>query len=276
MSTGSSEKLRDFFDRLRNLPPPTSATKILTLSPVHLSGFFHALRAVPPDALALNRMALTPAEIDVRSLAVLFDGMRTPFQYLRAAGGFCNPWRIARLGRDEVRVTAVLAWLLDPAGDHGLGDVLLGAMMARVNRTQMQIPHTPLSRVSVIREARLNSDGNNRVDIELRSNSLGGAFYLLIEAKIDAPEGADQILRYVKAAELGAGSLPWAVIYLTTDGRASRSIVELDSRRVVNLSWKELARVLLRSLDCMAVTNPAFQGFSYRLAETFLRHVRAF
>jgi len=276
MSTGSPEKLRDFFDRLRNLTPRTSATKIVALNPVHLSGFFDALRAIPQDTLAPNRMALTQAVIDVRSLAVLFDGIRTPLQCLRAVGGLCNPWRIARLGRDEVRSTAVLAWLLNPAGDHGLGNVLLGAMMAHVHRVQVQIPHAPLGRVSVIREARLNSDGSNRVDIELRSNSPGGAFYLLIEAKIDAPEGPEQIVRYVKSAELGAGSLPWAVIYLTTDGRASRNIVELDSNRVVNLSWKELARVLLRSLDCMAVTNPAFQGFSFRLAETFLRHVRAF
>jgi hypothetical protein len=180
------------------------------------------------------------------------------------------------VGRDEVRNTAVLAWLLDPAGDHGLGDVLLGALMEHVHRTQKQIPAAPSGRVNVVREARLNDDGSNRVDIELRSSSPGGAFYLLIEAKIGAPEGVGQIARYAEAAMLAAGGLPWAIVYLTTDGRTSRTVTGPAGSRVFPLSWRELARILLRSLDRMAHTNPAFQGFSFRLAETYLHHVRTF
>ncbi|AJE23553.1 PD-(D/E)XK nuclease family protein [Azotobacter chroococcum] len=276
MNTVSLERLQGFFERLRNLSPGPQASPRPQLDPIHLSRFLDALRACSPEQLALDRSEPLLAAIDIPTLATFFDSLRTPLEHLRARGEFCNPWRVARLARDEVRNTAVLAWLLDPAGDHGLGDFLLAALLAWVHRRQEQIPCIPGDRVRVVREACLNNDGRNRVDIELRSRSPDGAFYVLIEAKIGAPEGAEQLARYARAAELAAGGLPWAIIYLTTDGRMSRTVADLHSSRILTLSWKELASVLLRSLERMPHTHPAFQGFSFRLAETFLRHVRTF
>lgn len=276
MNTASLERLHNFFDRLRNPPPAPLASKASRLDPIRLSQFFDALRACDSRQLALDHTKPMRAMIDLPALAIFLDDLRSPLGHLRATGRFCNPWQVVRLARDEVRNTAVLAWLLDPAGDHGLGDVLLGALLTHVHRAQKQIPCIPSGRVNVVREARLNNDASNRVDIELRSSSLGGAFYLLIEAKIGAPEGVEQIARYAEAAELAAGGLPWAIVYLTTDGRASRTVTGSACSRVLPLSWRNLARILLRSLDRMAHTDPAFQGFSFRLAETFLRHVRTF
>lgn len=42
-----------------------------------------------------------------------------------------DPWALLRLERDEVRVTRVLEWLLDPEGDHGLGDHILRWLLLR-------------------------------------------------------------------------------------------------------------------------------------------------
>jgi hypothetical protein len=274
MNAPGVEQLHDFFERLRSLPASEPISMNVALDPFRLCGFFNALREFAPEQLELNRSRSLPVPINTPALHTFLEGLRSPLECLRAMGQFCNPWKIARVGRDEVRNTAVLAWLLDPRGDHGLGEVLLSALLARVKRTQRQIPCAPMGHVNVVREARINNDATNRVDIEIRCGTPGRAFYLLIEAKIGAPEGKEQLARYAKAAEIAEGDLPWAMVYLTTDGRASRTVGEHDSR-VLTLSWEELARVLLRSLDHIAPTNPAFQGFSFRLAETFLRHVRS-
>lgn len=247
-----------------------------TVYPILLADFLNRFRSATVETFTPEHSKPELPPINEASLKGFIQRLRDPLQNLRASGGLCNPWQAARVGRDEVRNTAVLTWLLDPAGDHGLGGLLLNALLARVHQRQGHIPGTAAGTVRVTREAVLGDDGASRVDIEVRCHDLHKPFYLLIEAKVDAREGARQIPRYIAVAQAGAGALPWAIVYLTLHGRDARRVDDCDYSRVLALSWKDLARLLLRTLHSMNPSQPAFQGFSYRLAETYLRHVSAF
>jgi len=275
-STPESLQLTDFFCKLRDSSSSPAAPLKSALNPARLYGFFEALSSVPRNREVLEKQKDT-IEVDHSALTTFFNDLRQPLERERAMGAFCNPWRVAKLNRDEVRNTAVLAWLLDPAGDHGLGNILLSGLLTRINRSQNQIPSESIGRVDVTPEAWL-SEGINRVDIEIFSKNPSAPFYLLLEAKIDASEGVEQLPRYLRAARLAAepNDLPWAIVFLTVNGRASRTAAGIDTRQICNLSWSELARVLIRALDLIPRTHPACQGFGQRLAETFLRHVRDF
>lgn len=246
------------------------------VNPIQLADFFCNLRSVTLDLSDLNHSELPQPHIDTDALAAFIQRIHDPMLRLRATGGLCNPWRAARLGRDEVRNTAVLTWLLDPSGDHGLGFMLLNTMLGLVHPSQNQIPAAVAGNVRVTREAILGDDGVNRVDIEIRCHDVHQPFYLVIEAKVDAREGDAQIPRYIAAAKSGAGTSPWAIVYLTTHGLDARRTADCDHSQVLSLSWKNLARLLLRTLHNIEPSDPAYQGFSYRLAETYLRHVRTF
>jgi hypothetical protein len=263
------------FDYLHAVLGESRTVSADTVNPILLTGFFNRLRSASFEPLTseLPKPQLSP--IDEDSLGGFIKRLYSPLQNLRAAGRLCNPWQAARVGRDEVRNTAVLSWLLDPAGDHGLGGLLLSALLARVHQIQDHIPDAAAGSVRVTREAVLGDDGANRVDIEVRCHDVHKPFYLLIEAKVGAREGAMQIPRYIALAQAGAGALPWAILYLTLHGRDARRVDDCDYSQVLALSWKDLARLLLRALRNMEPSQPAFQGFSYQLAETYLRHVRA-
>lgn len=105
------------------------------------------------------------------------------------------------LGLREQAHTSMIAWLLDPSKEHGFGATLLEALLRDLSPDK-QNGHP--AHVKVESESYL-SNGNGRVDIRLtgkwdeRRN--GPGWLLLIEAKIKAREGKDQLSRYDKDAQ---------------------------------------------------------------------------
>lgn len=57
-------------------------------------------------------------------------------QRLKALLGRFNPFDVLRIGHYELRHTNTLAWLLDPAGNHGLGETFIRAVVHRLNAHQ--------------------------------------------------------------------------------------------------------------------------------------------
>lgn len=236
-----------------------------------LSRFFDALRdSLTPEIIA----SLEPEarmELDATALGCWFAKLRNPMAHLRKNGGFSNPWEVARLGRDEVRNTAVLAWLIDPLANHGLGDILLRALLERIHRAQPGFPVVPVGRINVTTEVCPEEDQSDRVDIEIRCES----FYVLIEVKIDAPEGREQLARYGRSARNLALSRPWALVFLTRRGGNARSAGNY-APHVLPLTWRELSYTLQRALELFGRESNQDWAFSSRLAELYLRHVRTF
>jgi hypothetical protein len=144
-----------------------------------------------------------------------------------------NPFTVLRIGHYELRHTNTLAWLLDPAGNHGLGEAFLRAFVQRLDAQQGDTSlasrfetaadravtvrrEVPLSKLRAaapeaerlgmedmqdtqevptapVRRGRASGDG--AIDILLE----GDGWVLAIEAKVRSSEGREQLQNYRKA-----------------------------------------------------------------------------
>lgn len=119
-----------------------------------------------------------------------------------------NIFDILKLDRTEIRHSNILAWLLDPAASHGLGERFLKSMLMDIvdksnlplakGISPIDIDLMDLSDVSIIREfpiAVQTKDGKKRQLDILIVNSRAKLVFL-IENKIDSGEGEDQLKDY--------------------------------------------------------------------------------
>jgi hypothetical protein len=256
------EKLDQFFSEYQYLSRPPALEK-------QLSAFFAAFGPMLEDGRpAKPETRKKPGDgLELTCLDKFFSDLRDPLVAVRKAGLLCNPWEIASLRRDEVRNAKVLAWLLDCRGSHGFGSAVLSAILPKTFLAGLQ--QESLCDYRVRLESCPDGDRGNRVDIEID----GENFYLIIEVKIDAPEGKDQLNRYCQIAQAKHRGRKWAVIYLTPQGN------DLGSREhVVCLSWRSVADAissLIREYRKEASASyTANYKFTQILADTFAGHIR--
>lgn len=220
--------------------------------------------------------------IDPDGLASFLASLEQPLIASRQGAYSFDPWEVAGLGNDEVCNTGVLAWLLNPRGSHGLAYTGMNGLLTAVNRHFQSVFHRDFStqpgRFCRVRtEINPNGEIDDRVDIEIDAEN----FYLIVEVKIKAPEQAGQLERYCRQAEERAAGRPWAVVFLTPQGRESNSAGKYaDSHRIVALSWKKLASALERELPGRRVTADQHFPLSRQVAEhavrRFLKKIRLF
>jgi len=229
-----------------------------------------ALSKLSGNSRGVSRSRNDPAHnqlaFDETYSAALHDFMvslRRPIEYFEQSGLLADPWGAASLRRNEVRNAAVLSWFLDPRGDHGCGDALLLYVLERVRYViGDQIPAKPSTSCKVAVEECPDGENANRVDILIDDDQ----FVLIFEVKIDATEQDEQLKRYCGIAAARAGSKRhWAVIFLTTDGRAPKT-AGVHISKVILLSWKDIAAALGR-VALGASTIPKF------LASSFANHI---
>jgi PD-(D/E)XK nuclease superfamily len=224
---------------------------------------FDKLRSISFGLSAPAHQHFYFAQTDIAALGGLRDSLRGHVELLEKSGLFANPWSAASLRRNEVRNASVLRWFLDPAGDHGCGGALLAYVLGRMRPGQDdRFPSEPSSRCTVAVEECPDGDSASRVDIQIDDAD----FFIIVEVKIDAPEQPGQLERYCNIAAARVGSTrSWAVIFLTTDGRAPGTAGD-HIGKVISLSWRDFAAVLRRA----ARTAPAVPRF---LATSFAAHV---
>lgn len=184
----------------------------------------------------------TRPPVDVTGLAIFIAELAQTIEASRRGAFHFDPWLVAGLGRDEVRNSSVLAWMLDPKGSHGQG---LYPMLALLNAVSIHFngsfPSHPGRYCRVRTEINPNGETADRVDIEIDAES----FYIIIEVKIDAPEQAEQLERYCIQAAKRPGNRPWAVIFLTPQGRIPSTAGNYgNSGCIIPLSWRKLAQML--------------------------------
>lgn len=257
-----------------------------------LSGFFAAIRgkATNPESghaagvarfLAEYRRlrelsASTPRAIAPRPVldAERFSAFAAAFSRLhedaRRAGSFIDLWRIAGLRRNEIRNSAVLAWLLDPRESHGCGSDILRGLLRQLPRSRglawLSETHWT-GAYTVVTESYPFDDVENRVDIVVECPSA----LIFIEVKIDAAEGESQVQRYLRIAERKAGArgqVDAGVVYLTPSWAPGPSVGASDL--VVHATWEQVAR----AVD--GVASPANGALTDQLLSQFARHVRQF
>lgn len=161
------------------------------------------------------------------------------------------------LQRRETAYTNTLAWLLNPAprsgGNHGFGASVLHELLRYLTGTTEELAFTVDAVEAEHPLMGAASDRPGRADVWIQGRwssphpRPGGRFIVVIEAKVDAAEGDDQLSRYEVAlqAHRDRGDEVYFV-YLTPDGRDERTAGRHDWR---NMSFNDLAKILTRQLD---------------------------
>jgi hypothetical protein len=179
-------------------------------------------------------------------------------------GAEMNVWQQSGLKRNEVRNTAVLAWWLDPQGDHGLGDLLIRRFLMCLPSAQCKKISNALEKgVRVQTESLPLGEKENRIDIEIQ----GPELLLFIEVKINAGEGRDQLARYQALIERKKklyGPQQSGIIYLT------RYQQDIGSSVVKNITWAQLADSL------RTATIPVEARLTQALLLQFCDHIETF
>lgn len=134
-------------------------------------------------------------DFEIEDLARLFGPLSAALKDARQQGEILNVWTIAGLRRDEVRNARVLAAMFSPAESADRGSAFLEAFLDRIvdgDRSRLPTKDELATGYSVQTEACPLGAADDRVDLSIE----GADFTLVIEVKIDAGEGREQLTRY--------------------------------------------------------------------------------
>ena len=151
-----------------------------------------------------------------------------------------NPIRTMRMERQEIRHSAILAWLLDPAETHGLSDRFLKAFVAEALRGRKSLGYPTAIEVSQsdLRDAEVRREWQN-IDILVISPRNHWAF--VIENKFDSKQHEGQLAKYAERvrAIYETSSQPLTVrgLFLTLHGEepADESYAPITYNEIVTL-----------------------------------------
>lgn len=204
-----------------------------------LIDFFCQWKIINPENLFSDDVIVVPAFNNLEKWIADFPSMKK----IKRDPSFFNPWDIIGIKRKEVASCSVLAWLLDPEGNHGMGNTILNLLLKRLNKKQYRFPYDYGHYCYISTERNIGSENKNRVDIVIDTES----YYLIIEAKIDAGEQESQLSRYCKEANSRVDNKPWGLVFLTPNGQAGNTTGEWKDN-IYPISWSELAADIDRTL----------------------------
>lgn len=173
-----------------------------------------------------------------------------------------NVWDLAGIKYNEGRNSAILAWLLNPQGTHGLGARVIDHLLrvARTKQSGWPDLNDSLTNLSVVTECWPVGSTTERVDIVVD----GDSFTLFVEVKIQAREGKKQLARYVKAAEAkrrATGKQYGLVLYLSPIPPVN------PPDEVAFITWRDIGGIL-RGLPK--------SGFNGAIIQQFAQHIEKF
>lgn len=149
-----------------------------------------------------------------------FLGDNPELEELSARLAKFNAFRVLRIERAEIRHSNVLAWLLDPAGSHGLGRTVLRRMLSSIlldagkNVDSVSAAHIELmdfSDVEIRREWR-------NIDLLVICHDETDRLVFLVENKLLSGEHSDQLRRYMNVARAEFPDYSIVPVYLTLQG----------------------------------------------------------
>lgn len=175
-----------------------------------------------------------------------------------------------RLWRDEEFQSNLLAWLLNPRGNHGAGDGFLKGFLRRTGASA-DLVAADWDEAAVVREWPNEVCGiAGRLDILIVDETRG--VLCAIENKIFAAEHTGQLTRYRKALENRYGRCHRHHVFLSPNGMLPEHKEERKYWRVANYTTVfELVQRLARSES--AAIREDVRGFLMQYATTLRRNV---
>ncbi len=127
-----------------------------------------------------------------------------------------NFFYILRFQDAEIRHSNFLAWILNPRGNHGLGDIVLRRVLKDLfsNDAYEWIDEFQADIIS-LSEIELRREWNN-IDLMILHES----FAMCIENKVRSTDHSNQLARYKNTVETAFPLINHAFVYLTPDGRS--------------------------------------------------------
>ena len=149
--------------------------------------------------------------------------------------GKVNVFDVLGLSRTEIRHSNMLAWLMDPNGNHGLGDSVLRGIICSVT------DETPENYTGFT----IRRETNN---IDLLAVSEAEKYVVCIENKIDSGEHDNQLARYKKYVDHTFPDYRHVLIYLTPKGTASS-----DPEHWRAMSYADILRIIQDARDAVTL-----------------------
>ncbi len=145
-----------------------------------------------------------------------------------------NIFQILNVSRAEIRHSNFLAWLLDPAGTHGLGKLFLAKFLQDISTLEQAIELDELEIVDLnFNSVELRREWRN-IDLLVIFNDL----VVCIENKFDSHDHSDQLLRYRQIVDEAFRQHRKVYVYLTPTGE--EPMAALESRHYVSYSYEEI------------------------------------
>ena len=140
------------------------------------------------ESITKEEKALRDFLLDIRSLDPLED--KSTFNY----------FDVLKISRADIRHSNVLAWLLDPNENHGLGAAVLTDLNAYIARTFFANETATVFKLQAMdySDVLLYREWQN---IDILVESTEAKYVLCIENKIGTQEHDDQLNRYYKIIE---------------------------------------------------------------------------
>lgn len=152
-----------------------------------------------------------------------------------------NIFEILQISNLEIRHSNFLAWLLNPDGSHGIGDIFLKRFLREIfsdekviGIDQFEIENLDYSNIEVRREWR-------NIDLLILFNDI----VICIENKLYSKEGKDQLTRYKNIVDSEFPEHRKAFVYLTPFGIQSIS----ESQHYSFISYESIIDILRRILE---------------------------
>ncbi len=165
-----------------------------------------------------------------------------------ASGEAFNIFQITKIERAEVNThSAMIAELLSPRGSHGKGALFLKHLLS-----DMGIEYSCSLKEAEVRKEQSFAVDQGRVDVVVHLRDQ----IILIENKIDAQDGYQQLKKYADAGR--ESGKPWHLWYLTKDGRDAEEFSHqgVEYRRV---SYREHILNWLEQCITLSVDTPALE-----------------
>ena len=140
--------------------------------------------------------------------------------------GKFNLFDVLKVSRTEIRHSNMLAWLMDPNENHGLGDAFLKGILQRLMENDLdgkydvfKILLSDMYSFSVYREWK-------NIDILLVSSE--EKILVAIENKISSHEHSNQLNRYREILETDFKDYKRVYVFLTPDGEEPSDVANWD------------------------------------------------
>lgn len=148
----------------------------------------------------------------------VIEKYKTALEEKRKSGDCFNIFSVLNVQRKEVRHSAFLSALLDPNGEHGLGNKFLSDFIKNIVHQQKNIGFDWDCNDVYVNTEEPTDEKDGRMDIYLRSKKT----IVIVENKIDAKDGEKQLIRYDNHAKTKGDN--HCLLYLTLNGQCASEI----------------------------------------------------